>query len=335
MERLTHTSEELMRIQEVQNLVQLGKSQNYLSYDDINSGLPDYLSDHETLDNLFILFDDMNISVSSEPKKNAKSTSSPDKHRDNNEISSERPTSPSSDNNQDNCDDPAKVYLKEISKVTLLTAEEESRLSDKIHEGETLISKVIYSSKYTLFAVADTLNLAKSNKIPVTELFPGTNNLDPSPEDNKNHKDCLDKIISSTSKAISSINGYYHELESDKLNPNQRKKLHSAIRQTIKDGLNTIKQANLSMRHLMDIVIHIEKASRTLLEATQAQNKLIASSKSPKSKEVTSLKSVIRTIREELGGSDEDIIHWYNTIADGKAIIFQAKEELVQSNLRL
>ncbi len=62
------------------------------------------------------------------------------------EHAAHRPTVLGTDKGETSSDDPIRVYLREIGKETLLTAEEEVELSKQMEEGALIISNVIHKS---------------------------------------------------------------------------------------------------------------------------------------------------------------------------------------------
>ncbi len=68
-----------------------------------------------------------------------------------------RPTVLGTDKGETSSDDPIRVYLREIGKETLLTAEEEVELSKQMEEGALIISNVIHKSGIMITCFIDIL----------------------------------------------------------------------------------------------------------------------------------------------------------------------------------
>ena len=68
-----------------------------------------------------------------------------------------RPTVLGTDKGETSSDDPIRVYLREIGKETLLTAEEEVELSKQMEEGALIISNVIHKSGIMITCFVDIL----------------------------------------------------------------------------------------------------------------------------------------------------------------------------------
>ena len=128
-------------VPEVKKLIELGKQNGEVTYDEINDILPDKLLNSEKIDDVFILLNQLGIEVVEEstrkdqnlPGVRKKSSTSAKKS-----VSTQTETS--------HVDDPIRLYLKEIGKVSLLSGDQEVDLAKRIEEGEILIEETVYNS---------------------------------------------------------------------------------------------------------------------------------------------------------------------------------------------
>jgi len=122
----------LESIPEVKKLVELGKSNGEITYDELNDILPDKILNSDKIDDIFILLNQLGIDVVEEPsRRNDAAPLKKEKTHSKKSSSSPSETGVS--------DDPIRLYLKEIGKVSLLSGDQEVKLAKRIEEGEILI----------------------------------------------------------------------------------------------------------------------------------------------------------------------------------------------------
>lgn len=111
------------KIDEVKGLVSRGKKEGELTYEEIMDALEDIDLDSEDIEKIYDIFSEMNIEV-----VNSKLEDDEDEDDDSGlDLSVPKGVG---------IDDPVRMYLKEIGKVDLLTAEEEVELSKRMEQGD-------------------------------------------------------------------------------------------------------------------------------------------------------------------------------------------------------
>ena len=132
----------------VKQLVAMGKKSGFLTYDVIIEKLPENMtSSEEVLDDVLMFFADQGVKVldaapepATEEKENAEETPDPEP------IPQEMVKN---DGNYSN-DDPIRQYLREIGKVSLLSADEEVALARSIENGERDVRDIVFNSAFFL-----------------------------------------------------------------------------------------------------------------------------------------------------------------------------------------
>lgn len=112
-------------LEEVQKLIKSGKKEGELTYEEIMDSLEDIELDSEDIDEIYDVFDELNIDIIDNEKED-------DDDKDEDDDSELDLSIPQGVG----IDDPVRMYLKEIGKVDLLTAEEEVSLAKRMEQGD-------------------------------------------------------------------------------------------------------------------------------------------------------------------------------------------------------
>jgi RNA polymerase primary sigma factor len=152
-------------IPEVKKLIELGKQNGEVTYDEINEILPDKLLNSEKIDDVFILLNQLGIEVVEESTRKEQSISGVKKKGSSSKKSVSTQTEAS------HVDDPIRLYLKEIGKVSLLSGDQEVDLAKRIEEGEILIEETVYNSSLLINDLIKNYSKIKSGKIKLTDVL--------------------------------------------------------------------------------------------------------------------------------------------------------------------
>ena len=130
---------------DIKRLITVGKEKGYLTYDEVNEALPEDLVSPEKLDDMMMIFDEMDIEiVDSEQQVQVV--------RENVGVDSEVLIEEEEEDLQLEADvtsritDPVKMYLREMGQVSLLTREGEVEIAKRIETGEREIFNAIMES---------------------------------------------------------------------------------------------------------------------------------------------------------------------------------------------
>ena len=119
-------------------LLEFAKKKKTITYDEVNDFLPDNIANSDRIEEVMSLLEKNNVKLEEEDV-------------DLSDVEEERKAPPSKkklvyDEKETAIDDPIRLYLREIGKENLLTAEQEVYLSQKMEEGENIIKRVIRNS---------------------------------------------------------------------------------------------------------------------------------------------------------------------------------------------
>ncbi|MEW5725800.1 MAG: RNA polymerase sigma factor region1.1 domain-containing protein, partial [Thermodesulfobacteriota bacterium] len=139
-------------MEELKKLISIGKEKGFLTYDELNNALPPDIVSSDQIDDMMMIFDEMDIQVV-ESVDMVKSSKKPDEDKMEAEQDQGFEAEPEA-----RVTDPVKMYLREMGLVSLLTREGEVEIAKRIEEGE---QEVIASILETTVGVDEILGLGQ------------------------------------------------------------------------------------------------------------------------------------------------------------------------------
>jgi len=118
---------------EVKALINKGKQRGYVTYEEMSSTLPTHLISTDRLDDVMIMFSDMDIEIVNEARKRAEA------ERRGDEKDQAKPDATRSN-------DPVRVYLRKMGSVSLLSREGEIEIAKRIEDGEYTVKRFSLTS---------------------------------------------------------------------------------------------------------------------------------------------------------------------------------------------
>ncbi len=127
---------------ELQDLISLGKSKGFLTYDEVNNYLPPDVALVEQLDDVISIFGEQDIEIVDSSSNIKVKQSTKDEDVDEEPINF--------DEGFTRANDPVRLYLRKMGSVALLSREGEIEISKKIESGEKKIFSTIASLPFTM-----------------------------------------------------------------------------------------------------------------------------------------------------------------------------------------
>ena len=112
----------------IKALLEVAREQHYLTYDDINDLLPEGVSPND-LETLYTRLDHLGIKIVTHPEAEKAKPEEPE---------------PEEDRRFDTLDDPVRMYMNQMSRVPLLTREQEVEVFRRIEEAECEMKGLVY-----------------------------------------------------------------------------------------------------------------------------------------------------------------------------------------------
>ena len=358
--------ENLQNLPEVQKIIGIGKANSEVSYDEINEILPDKILNSEKIDDVFTLLHEMGIEVVEEYSKRSLETSAtvlPAK--DDAKPARKKKESASSGSASE---DPIRLYLKEIGKVSLISGETEVFLAKRIEKGEKIIEETILSSSILRANFAKLIPKIKSKKLKVYDLV----RVDKLYALNQGEADRLEKKFFESMDVIGQEEKVFNEavnrIRKYSENSKKFKELKVKIDESYAKIDTAIREIGVSQKEIQKIsqkiksmVFRIKEIDRHFLKIKaryghdvreiKSFNRFIEKDENLDEIEkmmgvdIDEVREVIKDIRnnerklrrmeQEAGSSVIEIKEWGEKIIKGEREISQAKKELVKANLRL
>jgi RNA polymerase primary sigma factor len=143
-------------------LIATGKSQGYLTFDQVNEYLPDEAVDPEKIDALLVALEDLGVELLDAPpeptaeQEAVTASAAPAPRRD------EPTTTPPSNA----ANDPIRMYLAQMAEIPLLTRREEISLAKRIEVTRKRFRRAVLGCNYSLRSTVDTLRRVHEGALP-------------------------------------------------------------------------------------------------------------------------------------------------------------------------
>jgi len=319
----------------IKELIKLGKEKGYLLYDEVNDALPADIDSSKDLDNIFYLFGDAGIEIIDceqlpDPLTEIRLKAKEDERLDPIAAKLEK------------TNDLARLYLREMGTVPLLTREEEVEIAKRIEKGQGTVIKALCPSPVVVTEMLKYRKRLKTNDLDIKNLV------------EFHEGELTDEILEKRRKQVLRRLHQIGALEAE--TAKTRKRLHKAktgskeykrllsqsaryripmariiedlelTSQVHQELVNTIKGA-------VDRIVALEQESENL-EKLQKSPRKLAEAKRVKLR-LREIDNEIRAIEHEIVASPTDLKKTLATIKQGELEAEIAKKELVETNLRL
>jgi RNA polymerase primary sigma factor len=174
------------KLDEVKQLINVGKEKGYLTYDDLNNVLPPEISSSEQIENIMNIFGDMDIEVidSGQEERYARIIEAEEgeeeaaKTRTYSDLDFEEEEEEEEEEEAldltpgaiGKTDDPVRMYLREMGTVSLLSREGEIEIAKRIEDGQKEIAKVMYSMPAALRELISLGDKLKKGRLGVRDI---------------------------------------------------------------------------------------------------------------------------------------------------------------------
>ncbi len=366
---------------EIQKIISIGKANSEITYDEINEYLPEKIVNSERIEDVFTLLNQLGIEVVEEYSKKFLEEPVPVVSSSNGnhstavaaaappEKKARAATRKRKDSgNSTSSDDPIRLYLKEIGRVSLISGDKEVFLAKRIENGENIIEETILGSSLLRANYFKLMPKIKSRKIKITDVVRANKayylNGHELEKLEKNFYEQMDIINVEEKKLQESSNKLKKYVEGSKKWREYRQKADEAL-VTVSDSVRRVgvsqKEIQRISQKIKSMVFRIKEIQRhfNMLKARygrdikeiKSYNRFIEKNENLKDIEVKmnctidEVREVIKDIRnnerklrrmeQEAGSAINEILRWGESLNKGEREIAQAKKELIKANLRL
>jgi RNA polymerase primary sigma factor len=353
---------------EVQQLIEIGKSKGFLTYDEVNDALPADMVADQMDDVLGVLGDedieivDATTQVKIAPKRIADEQAEQ-------KVSRERETSPPS-KGEDELDgyyaksnDPVRMYLRKMGSVSLLTREGEVEIAKRIEQGEHMVLSAILNSPVAVREIIDLGDKLRKHKIRVKDII-----RDAEDDSAEFDEEEADRRILRLIDKVKHLDKVAQDLQSSLLScaQSRKKAIDGEIDANRQKMVETLEEMRLNKKTIDKVVLKlrsliqkIERAESSILElakragievhdlrkrAREARGDANKERKFKKGLGITpddvlgahsAAQKNLKKVEEELQLDLKELRGTYESIREGERIADKAKAELVEANLRL
>ncbi len=352
---------------DLQGLVDLGREQGYLTFEQVNDYLPQDVASPTDLRAALDSFEDLDIKVLEEvPVDGADSDVEVDGKEEPDEAL-EAPA-PAADSLGESSD-PVRLYLKEMGNFQLLSREQEVEIAKRIEAGENEVEEEVLSSPIMLDFVVRVGERVEAGEADLRDVFEDAAEEAADPDEERGpeaDERQLKRLMLATKKLQdlrTKLEAFEDELR-NKPGPRRRPRLetnHARLNERVKKELRTMQLS----RRLMEAVISemrdylhqyrdsqqlIQKyeegtgRSRTQLlkEAAEAEDRRhvlkvndVRENLLDIAARIRQAQKTIREVEKKAKASGEEYARKLETIAAGQDKSRRAKKELTEANLRL
>ncbi|MBI4470395.1 MAG: RNA polymerase sigma factor RpoD [Acidobacteria bacterium] len=330
---------------EIQRLVELGKEKSFLTYDEINRELPSELVSPDEIEAIFEAIDSAGIQIG-----------------DPDEAVLARPAAPQEESGEyaegeielalvesESVNDPVRIYLREMSLVPLLTREGEIAIAKRIERGRNRVMRIVSRSSIVLQEIFRSSEALAQADVEITDLIntPDQEGLSEQVvEEMSQHYLAEIEILRELHEESKKIHRRWKQAESQ--TRSRRKTMRERMRfaRTVVAISRRIRSLDVTPKFQRQLIKSIQRVTQDIrhLEEKLRPRAVLSTDKRKANSHTNGRKNagaaqVIRRRLTEIEATYNsalaDLKRACHTIAVSEAETNQAKNELIEANLRL
>ena len=282
-------------IDQVNQLIDRGKEKGFLTYEEVNDVLPSDVVSPDQIDDLMIMFGEMDIEIVEGSQKVKLFKRKVQKPTGESEEESEE------DLNQapfEKFNDPVRMYLREMGSVSLLNREEEVEIAKRIEEGEKEIARVILHSPIIIREVIALGERLKEEKISIREVIAGIDD-EEADIDEEYYLKKVFSLIGKIKRGEQSLLALQKQLKQKNLSEAKKKEIAKKIDKKRELVTSLIQQINLNKIQIEHVAQKLKRFLERIEKAEEEINRCVEETGIP-------LEELKKLFRQAKKGRQED-----------------------------
>jgi RNA polymerase primary sigma factor len=352
---------------EVKQLIDLGKEKGFLTYDEVNDLLPPDIVSSEQIDDVMSMFGEMDIEVVDSAQKVKIPKVKLDLEEEE-ELEGEQEEIEFEPGALGRTTDPVRMYLREMGSVSLLTREGEVEIAKRIEDGDRDVARVIYNTPITIKEVISLGDMLAKSQITAAEISKEVEEEELEEDEEDVQKTRLLSIIDEIKACNIRVEALQSELEEE---TSTEKREHLTLEvQELKAKMNDLlRSLKVKDRHIERIALRLKELSGKvdkvkeeiadiindlgipfddllslfgkMHESEEEEKKVLKKlnlsldEAQKLEKRLRSAKKKLEKIEQESGFKAGGLASEIQAIVEGERKAKEAKSELVEANLRL
>ncbi|MFO8057308.1 MAG: RNA polymerase sigma factor RpoD [bacterium] len=333
---------------EITKLIDRGKSKGFLTYDEVNDGLPDHMVNSEQLDDLMSLFGEMDIKIVESGQGSEKVMGADSVGEDSREGTFD---SLEETENDIKAIDPVRMYLREMGSYHLLSREGEVEIAKRIESAKDEVLRTILNCPVTVQEVSHMAEkfLLDQQRRAEKALMEETgeiseDSLDLVDEENQEQLDAMDyevdeqqnlapELLEEIRDLCRKIYACQVEMTKSKVAKKRKAKLKSEMEKHQETLLAKINELKLSDRQREKIIAKLEGLARELKSAEgeiRSVEKKAGVSSDKLQEAIRKVKQGSRErkkVEKELGVEAEKVMSWERQLKNSRRKIKRIEQE--------
>ncbi len=336
---------------EVQQLIDLGKSKGFLTYEEVNDALPPDFVSSDQIDDLMMMLGDEdieivdashNVNLSKHPPAAAGDEEDGKKAADSAPPAGEESTPPSpSEEDMDGdyyskSNDPVRMYLRKMGSVSLLTREGEVEIAKRIEEGERRVLEVILNSSIAIREIIDLGERLKKGQIRVKEIVRDFDDEEQEFDEEEANRKVL-RSIDRVRRVDADIQRTKEMLDTRRLSDGRRRALKQQIeikKSEVVDVLQEMhlhkKQIDRTVAKLKGLIRRVEKAEDEIVDCERRAGMPLRELRKTL-REVKSSPLSAKRVCKKLGLRPDELVEMDNILKSAQRKVRRVEEEVVHS----